>query len=90
MMAEGEITASFSDVFKGLDFEPESLKKITELSRFLGLEDVSVSDSILSSCYICDRRYLCIGTHQYLYCIEMSSNEVVFRKKVPYGVHDII
>lgn len=47
-------------------------------------------DNVLSSKNICDGKYICIGTHEYLYCYDVKYSQLVFQKKILYGVHDIV
>lgn len=90
LLVEGYVEGSFLEVFEKCDLEKEKFEEIKSLSKALGMENLSMPDSILCTCYTNEGKYICVGTHTSLYCIDAQSNEVLARKKIQYGVHDIV
>ena len=87
---EGKITASFSDVFKDLELSGEDFESVKSLSASLGMENISISDSIYKMCLSSDGGKVYIATHLGLFVVNAATHEIMAKKKVDYGVQDIM
>lgn len=84
-----KITGSFSEAISNLGFKSDVFENLKSLSSSLGIENVSLDDSVYKVCLSFDAKKYYIGTHLGIIVIDAETKETLGSRNIEYGVQSI-